>query len=886
MPGWVVAMAGACGVESAGTSFREGQDWYGIRTDNLARIVGDGGTADHAMGVIGWEGTNLPTLTSKPFTFESDNISDVSLRRDYQVSGTYSIPANWTVGFVENEDDASSGRDPSRAELYVPSAATLSLGSGTVLKSASVSQKEGSWYGVRTESLSSISSSGTTIKHAGGAVSLESSAASSMPDIDAAPFTSLTLADNASDICFDRDLEVAASTTLEIEPGWRLGFTANRDEGSSGWNAALSELIVRGVVAAGDTASSPIVITSNLHIDLAADSLAWEGIHFLGEFEAATEAYGWALGTDSYIENAEIKSARHHLSVDSLCAPSLHDVTFVGDGDPVQSPAGHIYLNSTDVVVPFLDPVYHPHGGWTLNEGTYVVATSSTSGSSYEYNVSPRGAIGETGKVDLIVQGPMLVNGTPSNRVHFRSDATDATNADEWGGVFFDFFSAGSSAYGASFRFAPNPVYILQASGITLRQSVVRNFRDVGIWIDEAKGVEIDSCTVVREKVSVDYGTTGVLASETSDLTITDNSVKMTQQLGVYGGSGIRLAASNAFCQQSGSPADVISVSGNTVIGSLAAFGDNWSGISLFKMCAVGNNDLEILDNTVTDWTKAGFVFESTGDADVECNNVRGNRHALESWGGKPSGASAVSIRENLLYAYYVGSEIEVVESDDFTGLSGSEGSNTFVIAVLPAHTGSGEFVRNENGSDSSALPAHGSTWLEVDAAADTVIITYDDSGDVVARCDLAASSLSIGSILESCGSCDCPEGGGGGTGGGALAQGPREVVALDRGEILRVGVDVPERTGIRGVGPNPFRSAIFVEFGIGLDQVGSFRADVFDVSGRRVRHLAEGDADPGLYRALWDGRTGGGNPVAAGVYFLRVQIGSSVEVRKVVRLQ
>ncbi len=82
-------------------------------------------------------------------------------------------------------------------------------------------------------------------------------------------------------------------------------------------------------------------------------------------------------------------------------------------------------------------------------------------------------------------------------------------------------------------------------------------------------------------------------------------------------------------------------------------------------------------------------------------------------------------------------------------------------------------------------------------------------------------------------------------------------------------------------IAPNPFRESTTVSLtvpGMGGPTV----ADVFNVSGRRVRRL-QGDQSPEVSRILqWSGDDDRGRQVAAGVYYLRIESRGQVLTRKV----
>jgi hypothetical protein len=50
----------------------------------------------------------------------------------------------------------------------------------------------------------------------------------------------------------------------------------------------------------------------------------------------------------------------------------------------------------------------------------------------------------------------------------------------------------------------------------------------------------------------------------------------------------------------------------------------------------------------------------------------------------------------------------------------------------------------------------------------------------------------------------------------------------------------------------------------------------VYDLAGRHVRQLVDGPLHAGMHDLVWDGHDGAGNPVAAGVYFVRVRLAQS----------
>ncbi|MBI5710622.1 MAG: T9SS type A sorting domain-containing protein [Candidatus Eisenbacteria bacterium] len=81
---------------------------------------------------------------------------------------------------------------------------------------------------------------------------------------------------------------------------------------------------------------------------------------------------------------------------------------------------------------------------------------------------------------------------------------------------------------------------------------------------------------------------------------------------------------------------------------------------------------------------------------------------------------------------------------------------------------------------------------------------------------------------------------------------------------------------------PNPFRSTTTIEADVA--RPGPLTADVFDISGRRVRHL-ETMGTPGRVRLEWDGRATDGSRAPVGTYFAVVRSDGQVATRKVIQI-
>jgi len=87
--------------------------------------------------------------------------------------------------------------------------------------------------------------------------------------------------------------------------------------------------------------------------------------------------------------------------------------------------------------------------------------------------------------------------------------------------------------------------------------------------------------------------------------------------------------------------------------------------------------------------------------------------------------------------------------------------------------------------------------------------------------------------------------------------------------------------TGLRSIYPNPFNPATQVLFELGQRE--PVRVRIYDVAGRLVQELWNESLDAGQHKVVWHGRDRTDRTVAAGVYFVRLQIGDQGWTRSIV---
>jgi len=104
----------------------------------------------------------------------------------------------------------------------------------------------------------------------------------------------------------------------------------------------------------------------------------------------------------------------------------------------------------------------------------------------------------------------------------------------------------------------------------------------------------------------------------------------------------------------------------------------------------------------------------------------------------------------------------------------------------------------------------------------------------------------------------------------------------------LPTGVDeelgTPMGYVLRGVSPNPFNPVTKVSYGSPSDA--HIRLAIYNVAGRLVRTLVDGEVGAGYHVAVWEGRDNNGVEVGSGVYFCRMEAEGFDDSTKMVLLK
>lgn len=114
------------------------------------------------------------------------------------------------------------------------------------------------------------------------------------------------------------------------------------------------------------------------------------------------------------------------------------------------------------------------------------------------------------------------------------------------------------------------------------------------------------------------------------------------------------------------------------------------------------------------------------------------------------------------------------------------------------------------------------------------------------------------------------------------------------RSGLRRLRVNLPRRAGnvaelprkyeLHQNVPNPFRRRTVIRYAVPTRS--EVRLQVYDLTGRVVREMANGSRKPGYYNVAWDGRDNAGRELAAGVYFYELRADDRVMERKMLYLR
>ncbi|HBC47636.1 MAG TPA: hypothetical protein DCZ43_11360, partial [candidate division Zixibacteria bacterium] len=94
----------------------------------------------------------------------------------------------------------------------------------------------------------------------------------------------------------------------------------------------------------------------------------------------------------------------------------------------------------------------------------------------------------------------------------------------------------------------------------------------------------------------------------------------------------------------------------------------------------------------------------------------------------------------------------------------------------------------------------------------------------------------------------------------------------------------LPENISLDNLYPNPFNSSVEIRYS--ANSVQHVSLDVIDLLGRQITNLFDGNCQAGSNRIIWDGKSGDGQDVSSGIYFVRLAASGRSQIKKAVLLR
>ena len=96
--------------------------------------------------------------------------------------------------------------------------------------------------------------------------------------------------------------------------------------------------------------------------------------------------------------------------------------------------------------------------------------------------------------------------------------------------------------------------------------------------------------------------------------------------------------------------------------------------------------------------------------------------------------------------------------------------------------------------------------------------------------------------------------------------------------------VPMPDEFALHQNYPNPFNPVTQIRYD--LPEKSNVTLLIFDILGREVAALLDGEQEPGYHSIMWNGQNRFGQAVGAGMYFYSIQTGQFRQTRKMILLK
>jgi len=101
---------------------------------------------------------------------------------------------------------------------------------------------------------------------------------------------------------------------------------------------------------------------------------------------------------------------------------------------------------------------------------------------------------------------------------------------------------------------------------------------------------------------------------------------------------------------------------------------------------------------------------------------------------------------------------------------------------------------------------------------------------------------------------------------------------------LVNVSVKLPAEFNLSQNYPNPFNPSTTINFSLPQKQM--VKLIVYDILGKEVKTLVNGEKDAGSYNVQWNGTNNNGVNVSTGIYIYRITAGSFIQEKKMILMK
>ena len=116
-------------------------------------------------------------------------------------------------------------------------------------------------------------------------------------------------------------------------------------------------------------------------------------------------------------------------------------------------------------------------------------------------------------------------------------------------------------------------------------------------------------------------------------------------------------------------------------------------------------------------------------------------------------------------------------------------------------------------------------------------------------------------------------------------SSGDRDIFVAKLGEVNSISIpDIISFSGIRSIYPNPFNPLTTIDYEISMPA--DVKIEVYNNRGQLVRNFILGYKEQGSYKLTWEGEDNNGCLCSSGIYYIRMQAGKEIYIKKAVLLK